>query len=87
MPLGHLVPGVRTLICIPAGIFGMSLARFIALTLLGASAWTSALGFAGYARGSRHERVDCYLGPVNTAVMVAISLWYLYRVAIFRSGR
>lgn len=84
VPLGHLVPGVRTLISIPAGIFGMGLLRFIILTLIGAGAWTSALGLAGYALGSRYEQVEQYLGPASTAIMAAILLWYLYRVITFR---
>lgn len=84
VPLGHLVPGIRTLISIPAGIFGMSLPRFIALTLLGAGVWTSALGLAGYALGSGYDQVERYLGPASTAIMVAILVWYLYRVATFR---
>lgn len=83
VPLGHLVPGIRTLISIPAGIFGMGLVRFVLLTLLGAGAWTSALGLAGYALGSRYEQVDRYLGPASTAIMGAILLWYLYRVVTF----
>jgi membrane protein DedA with SNARE-associated domain len=83
VPLGHLVPGIRTLISIPAGIFGMGVTRFILLTLLGAGAWTGALGLAGYALGSRYEQVERYLGPASTAIMGAILLWYLYRVATF----
>ena len=86
VPLGHLVPGIRTLISIPAGIFGMGLVRFALLTLLGAGAWTTALGLTGYALGSRYEQVDRYLGPVSRAIMGAILLWYLYRVATFRRG-
>jgi membrane protein DedA with SNARE-associated domain len=86
VPVGHLVPGVRTLISIPAGIFGMGLPRFVVLTALGAGAWTSALGLAGYALGSRFEEVDRYLGPASTAIMAAILLWYLYRVVTFRRG-
>lgn len=87
VPLGHLVPGVRTLVSIPAGIFGMSLSRFVLLTVLGAGVWTSALGLAGYALGSRFEEVDRYLGPASTAIMSAILLWYIYRVVTFRRGR
>lgn len=87
VPLGHLVPGIRTLISIPAGIFGMGLPRFVLLTLLGAGAWTSALGLAGYALGSRFEQVERYLGPASTAIMGAILLWYLYRVVTFGRGR
>lgn len=86
VPLGHLVPGVRTLISIPAGIFGMGPVRFVLLTVLGAGAWTSALGLAGYALGSRFDQVDRYLGPASTAIMGAILLWYLYRVVTFRRG-
>jgi membrane protein DedA with SNARE-associated domain len=86
VPLGHLVPGIRTLISIPAGIFGMKLPRFVALTLLGAGIWTSALGLAGYALGSRYEQVERYLGPASTAIMAAIFLWYVYRVATFRKS-
>lgn len=84
VPLGHLVPGIRTLISIPAGIFGMGLARFVALTLLGAGVWTSALGLAGYALGSRYDQVERYIGPASTAIMAAILLWYVYRVVTFR---
>jgi membrane protein DedA with SNARE-associated domain len=86
VPVGHLVPGIRTLISIPAGIFGMGLTRFILLTALGAGAWTLALGMAGYVLGSRFDQVDRYLGPASTAIMSAILLWYLYRVATFKRG-
>ena len=86
VPVGHLVPGIRTLISIPAGIFGMGIARFVLLTLLGAGAWTTGLGLAGYALGGSYEQVDRYLGPASTAIMAAIFLCYVYRVATFRHG-
>jgi membrane protein DedA with SNARE-associated domain len=86
VPLGHLVPGIRTLISIPAGIFGVKLPRFVALTMLGAGAWTSALGLAGYVMGSRYEQVGRYLGPASSAIMAGILLWYVYRVATFQKS-
>ncbi len=86
VPVGHLVPGIRTLISIPAGIFGMGLTRFVLLTALGAGAWTSALGLAGYVLGSRFDQVDRYLGSASTAIMGAILLLYLYRVVTFKRG-
>jgi len=86
VPVGHLVPGIRTLISIPAGIFGMGLPRFVLLTLLGAGAWTTALGLAGYALGSGYDQVERYLGLASTAIMAAILLWYLYRVVTFRGA-
>jgi membrane protein DedA with SNARE-associated domain len=84
VPLGHLVPGIRTLISIPAGLFGMNLPRFALLTTLGAGAWTSALGLIGYALGSRYDSVERYLGPASTAIMGVILIYYIWRVATFR---
>ncbi|MGF7156234.1 DedA family protein [Novosphingobium gossypii] len=86
VPLGHLVPGVRTLISIPAGIFRMSLARFVFLTVLGGGIWTTALGASGYALGRQFDEIDRYLGPASTAIMSLILIVYLYRVIRFREA-
>ncbi|WP_315760512.1 DedA family protein [Sphingomonas sp. Y38-1Y] len=86
VPLGHLVPGIRTLISIPAGLFGMKPPTFVLLTTLGAGAWTSALGLAGYILGAKFDSVERYMGPASTAIMAGIALYYLYRVVTFRRG-
>ncbi len=86
IPLGHLIPGIRTLISIPAGIFGMGLSRFLFLTVLGAGIWTSALGTAGYVLGREFDEIDRYLGPASTAIMAAILIVYVYRVFSFRKA-
>lgn len=87
IPLGHLVPGIRTLVSIPAGLFAMKLAPFVALTTIGAAVWITALALAGYALGSRYETVERYLGPASTAIVAAVGLVYLYRVVTFRGDR
>lgn len=84
VPVGHLIPGIRTLISIPAGFFKLPPWRFVALTLLGAGVWTSALAAAGYALGNNYETVDRYLGPVSTAIIGLIVLTYLWRVITFK---
>lgn len=84
VPLGHLVPGIRTLISIPAGIFEMGIFPFLFLTALGAGLWTSALAAAGYILGSKFDEVDRYLGPGSTAIMAAILIGYVYRVVTFK---
>ncbi|MBF7013846.1 DedA family protein [Novosphingobium sp. HR1a] len=86
VPLGHLVPGVRTLISIPAGIFHMSISRFIFLTALGAGLWTTALGVAGYILGTKFDAIERYLGPASTLIMVSILIVYIYRVSTFRKS-
>lgn len=84
LPAAHVIPGLRTLISIPAGIFSMPLARFIGLTILGAGLWNTALGAAGYLLGTQFSEVERYLGPVSTAIMVAIVISYLWRVIRFQ---
>lgn len=46
---GRLVPAVRQLISIPAGLSGMPLRPFLLYTTLGAGAWNSVLAIIGYA--------------------------------------
>jgi membrane protein DedA with SNARE-associated domain len=82
--LGRLVPTVRTLISVPAGIFGMGRRTFILLTVLGSGIWSTALTAAGYLLEDRYEQVGRYLNPVATGVFAIIVLVYLYRLIAWR---
>ena len=81
--IGRLVPGVRTLISVPAGVAGMRLAPFLLYSTIGTLAWTSLLAGAGYLLESRYELVSQWLNPVSNVVVGALVAWYLYRVATF----
>ncbi len=76
----RLVPGLRSLISIPAGIARMSFAPFLACTLIGSALWTAALAWIGYLLGSNFDKVETYLDPVTWVVFGAIGLAYLVRV-------
>lgn len=82
--LGRLIPTVRTLISVPAGIAGMPLPRFLAWSALGTVLWTTCLAGAGYLLQSQYELVSDYLNPVSTVIVILIIGWYLYRVATFQ---
>lgn len=79
--LGRLVPTVRTLISVPAGLSGMAPGRFLAFSAVGTVAWTAALALAGHALGERFEDVDVWLAPIAKLIVAAIALTWLWRVA------
>ena len=85
--LARLVPTLRTLIAIPAGIFAMPLVKFIPLTFAGTLLLEGALAFAGYKLGDRYQQIEHYLNPVTTGIFVILVVYYLYRVITFRSGK
>jgi membrane protein DedA with SNARE-associated domain len=70
--LGRLVPVIRTLISIPAGIARMSLVPFLIYSTIGTILWTTFLTGAGYLLGKNYTLVDEYLSPVSKIVLVVI---------------
>lgn len=85
--LGRLVPTVRTLISVPAGLSGMVLPRFLVYSAVGTAIWTSLLALAGYYLGQAYTSVQGYVEPLSNAVLIAIAAVYLYRVATFDRRR
>jgi membrane protein DedA with SNARE-associated domain len=83
--IGRLVPTVRTLISIPAGLSEMSSATFLIYSAIGTAAWTTLLAVLGYGLGSRYEQVSAWIDPISIGVLLLIVAIYLYRVATFRT--
>ena len=81
--IGRLIPTIRTLISVPAGISGMTLRRFLLFSTLGTAAWSSLLIGAGYLLGEQYESVGNWLNPVSNLVAAGLGLWYAYRVLTF----
>ena len=85
--IGRLIPAVRTLISVPAGVAGMPLTPFLLYTILGTVIWTAFLAGAGYLLESQYQRVSNWVNPVSNVVIGLFVLWYIYRVATFRGRR
>jgi len=80
----RMIPTVRTLISLPAGIFQMSRTKFLVWTFAGAGLWNVVFAGIGFQLGSRIEEIDRYTGPISTGVIVLIIGAYLVRVIFWR---
>ncbi|MBW4561164.1 MAG: DedA family protein [Mojavia pulchra JT2-VF2] len=83
--IGRLVPGIRTLISVPAGISNMHLLPFLFYTTLGSAVWVCLLTYSGYLLGSQYELVDKYLAPVSKIVIGSLLL--VFAVWVFKRQR
>jgi membrane protein DedA with SNARE-associated domain/uncharacterized membrane protein YkvA (DUF1232 family) len=78
--VGRLVPTVRTLISLPAGMARMPVIPFLAYSGVGSLLWTAALTAAGYWLESEYQRVANYVDLASKAIIGLIVLTYLWRV-------
>ena len=69
---GRLVPGIRTLISVPAGMGMMPLLPFLVWTTLGSLIWTALLCLAGLALGEGYRQVAQWIDPVSSGVKVLL---------------
>jgi membrane protein DedA with SNARE-associated domain len=81
---GRLVPAIRTLISVPAGIANMGLWRFLLYSTLGTILWNVILAGAGYLLEARYQAVAQWLNPIANIILAVALVTYLYRVATFR---
>lgn len=79
--LGRMIPTIRSIVSVPAGLLAMPFGRFAAWSLLGTAAWTTLLTGAGAALGARYGALETIIGPISTLVIVGIVAWYIWRVA------
>ena len=76
----RMLPTLRSLISIPAGLFGMSHRRFLVFSAIGTAGWSAALAGVGYFLGSRFADIERWLGPISTAIIALIVLAYVWRL-------
>lgn len=69
---GRLLPGVRSLISLPAGASGMPLGTFTLYTLAGSGLWNGALLGLGYLLGTQYRLIEEYSRYLNYAVYAAL---------------
>jgi membrane protein DedA with SNARE-associated domain len=79
---GRMVPGIRSLLSLPAGMSEMPMPKFLLYSAIGSGLWATALAGAGYLLGENYDRVEGYIGPVSRIILgllVVAAIWWFVR--------
>ena len=82
--IGRLLPTVRSVVSIPAGLLHMRLKSFLIWSTIGTAGWSSALALAGYMLGRKFENIGTVLGPLSSAIVGLIVFAYAWRQLTWR---
>lgn len=85
--LCRLVPLVRSLISIPAGISGMNFPLFLLLTTIGSLVWNTVLVYVGATVGASWETIVSYMDVYSNVVYVLLAVGVLGGVFWFYRSR
>jgi len=85
--IGRLVPGVRHLISIPAGLSKMNLRDFLLYTFIGAGIWNIILAVIGYYVYEIRDKIFPYLGHILIALGVGFVIYLIIKTRIKRTGK
>ena len=75
---GRLVPGIRTLISVPAGLELMPFRKFLIWTTLGSLIWVALLTYAGFVFGENYQIIETYLDQIKYLVKPILILIFVY---------
>jgi len=88
--IARLLPVIRTVISLPAGIAKMNFKKFVLYSFVGSVPWTAMLAVVGYWLGSQWREVSGVFRELDILVVVAgvaIVIWYVLKVRRNRRSR
>jgi membrane protein DedA with SNARE-associated domain len=71
---GRMVPGVRSVVSIPAGMLRMPFLQFVLLTTAGSAAWNALLLGAGWYLGENWQQIQGIVGSVSNFVLILVAV-------------
>ena len=78
--VGRLIPGIRQLISIPAGLARMNIPSFLLFTFIGAGIWNAILAFVGYIAHGQQDLINKYSHELSYVFLGLIALFIAYVV-------
>ena len=78
--IGRLIPGIRQLISIPAGLARMNIVSFLFYTFLGAGIWNVILALVGYIAHGQQELINRYTHELSYVFLGLVVLFIIYVV-------
>ena len=87
---GRFVPGVRSLISVPAGLYAMPLGSFTLLTAAGSAIWNTIFLTIGFFMGSNWTVIEPYtdiFSKVVYAIVALVILWFLLKLVLREKKR
>ncbi|WP_026470868.1 DedA family protein [Alkanindiges illinoisensis] len=69
---GRMVPAIRSIISIPAGMSRMPFGLFLLYTSLGTILWTTILGLAGFYLGNNIEKFSHWLSGIGNVIVLVL---------------
>ncbi len=78
--IGRLIPGIRQLISLPAGLARMNLASFTIYTILGAGIWNIVLALLGYLAHGQADLINKYSHELSYIILLLVAIVFLYLI-------
>ena len=78
--IGRLIPGIRQLISIPAGLAKMHFGQFMLYTFLGAFIWNSVLALLGYIAHGQADLINQYSHELSIIILVLVGVVVAYYI-------
>ncbi len=82
--IGRLIPTMRSLVSVPAGLLKMRFRNFVIASTVGTFGWTAVLASAGYRLRSEFDAVDQFIAPVADAVLLVLIIGYAWRLLTYQ---